>query len=107
MDSAFLMFFTITKRTKMMMMMVMTTTTTTIMMMMMMMMAIIIIIIIILIITELFVSGRIEAFMSSALDSSFYYFRLRIFIGRLFFHVLVASPPAWYLSFNTGSGTNC
>ena len=43
--------------------------------------------------------------MSSALDSSFYYFRLRIFIGRLFFHVLVASPPSWHLSFNTGRGT--
>jgi len=43
--------------------------------------------------------------VSSALDSSFYYFRRRIFIGLVFFHVFVVSPPTWYLSFNTDSGT--
>jgi len=43
--------------------------------------------------------------MSSALDSTFYCFRRKIFIGHVFFHVFVVSPPTWYLSCNTGSGT--
>jgi hypothetical protein len=63
--------------------------------------------------TELLVSGRIEAFMSSALDFSFYYFRFRIFISVYIstFFLLVRLPGTFHsilvvvLTAESGSST--